>query len=72
MISSSGETGGGPIQMSILSNKLKKHFDFYFAIPKSKDLLKLLNKANHFDIFFNALYHLSIIKIKTLYAGEQI
>lgn len=52
MISSSGETGGGPIQMSILSNKLKKYFDFYFAIPNSQDLLKLLNKANHFDIFF--------------------
>ena len=65
MISSSGKTGGGPIQMCILSNKLYKKFNFFIAIPEENILVNFLSENNN-PQFFN------ISERKLKYYGKDI
>ena len=49
MISSTSKRGGGPTHIFNLTNMLGNDFEFYFAMPETKDYVKL-NKKNYIKI----------------------
>lgn len=50
MVSSSSKLGGGPILMFSLGEKLADEFDFYYALPDSKNFSNYLKNKNHIFI----------------------
>jgi glycosyltransferase involved in cell wall biosynthesis len=71
MISSTSKRGGGPTHIFNLTNMLGNDFEFYFAMPETKDYVKL-NKKNYIKISERKIKINDLIKIRNFIKRNKI
>ncbi len=72
MVSSSSKLGGGPILMFSLGQKLADKFDFYYALPDSKNFSNYLNDNNHIFIKERQINLKDLLKIAKFIKKNKI
>tara|TARA_B100000941_G_C28484880_1_gene544372 strand:- start:4 stop:1092 length:1089 start_codon:yes stop_codon:yes gene_type:complete len=63
MISSSSKAGGGPSHIFLLKKLIQKDFNIFYAMPKSKNLKKYINKNNYVEISERKISLIDIFKL---------
>ena len=72
MVSSSSKLGGGPILMFSLGKSLADKFDFFYALPESKNFSKYLNNSNHIFIKERKINFSDLLKIAKFIKKNKI
>jgi len=72
MISASSKLGGGPIHMFMLGKNLKKDFEVYYALPKSKNFLDNLPKNKFIFIKERSIVIKDLLNIKRFIKQNKI